>query len=153
MNKLFEDSDYNEIFLKYNELRTNLHCLVKNDLDDRNLKNGTTYSMENDYGRVELVINDYKQKEKYLGWGTLSQNAKYSFKLFPSYFDISEPFRVEVDGKTRELHINSLCSNDNHSTIPNWGTNNTSEIISSIIGTHISENEFKIYIFNHINVS
>ncbi len=130
----------NEIEIAANEfveLRRKVHHEIAKKLDQGSFENGTTLIYKGNFMRIELTIKDDTQKSTLHSYGTLSPNARYFLKAFAK--GISTPFRLEIDNKWNTPHINSCCSQDNHRSIPNWGTSNISSIGSTVTGVVLGD--------------
>jgi len=129
-------------------LKEKMHKSLHDELEKGIFRNGTEIEDKGSYTILKVTIHDDSLGTSLFSYGTLTQKAKYSMKVFVQYLPL--PFRLEIDNNWSAPHINSYCPSDNHLEIPNWGTQNLSAIGSTIMGQSIDNQQMGDLIRRHI---
>jgi hypothetical protein len=137
-----------KVIEEFLHLRDDAHKSLAEELEHGRFRNGTEIERCGTYITLKVTICDNSQGTNLVSYGTLSEEAKYFMKVF--IHNLPQPFRMEIDNAWSTPHINSYCPSDNHSVIPNWGTQNLSAIGSTITGQSIDNPLMSELIKRHI---
>lgn len=110
-----EESNKSSVIKEFFELRDRIHKEFALKLNSGNYKSHEELEEIGAYVKVTLVVY-HGQRGNTLGRFVLTdKGTKYKLKAF--FNGKSKPFRIEVNNKVAQVHINSLNKEDNHTPL------------------------------------